>query len=86
MPVFPPHGTPLALADPESWRRFDLLRQRAEQDAEGEGLAVIRSVLAPVEVELWEEADAVAAEPGRQEAFVDSVWTRVDDALRRLGV
>jgi secernin len=86
MPVFPPHGAPLALADPESWRRFDLLRQRAEQDAEGEGLAVIRSVLAPVEVELWEEADAVAAEPGRQEAFVDSVWTRVDDALRRLGV
>jgi secernin len=86
VPVFPPHRVPAALGDPESWRRFDLLRQRAEQDSDGDGLAAIRSILAPLEGELWDEADAVAADPDRQDSFVGSVWARVDDALRRLGV
>jgi secernin len=84
VPVFPPVAVPPALADEATWRRFLALRDRVEHDdAE---LPRVRAVLAPVEAELWAEADEVALTPSRQQAFVDSAWRQLERALDQLGV
>ncbi|MDO8614403.1 MAG: hypothetical protein Q7T33_01525 [Dehalococcoidia bacterium] len=82
LPVFPPHAVPPALADPAVWRSFAALRDRAERDAGG--LAGVRAVFGPLEADLWDEADAVAARPQRQAGFVAQAWERVQEALARL--
>jgi hypothetical protein len=88
VPVFPPAGLSPALADPATWARFARLRGRVEADGGADELAEIRSVLAPVETELWEEADAVAdaGDPARQDAFAASAWRPVEAALDKLAV
>jgi secernin len=88
VPVFPPFAVPAAFADAATWRRFDRLRARVERD--GTQLAAIRAVLAPLEAELWDHADELCRDPrmARQSdraAFVETAWTRVDDALKMIG-
>lgn len=79
VPVFPPEAVPPALAEPRTWERVDALRRRAESDPDA--LLAIRQVLAPVEAELWERADAAASDRSR---FAEEAWIRVDAALRAL--
>jgi secernin len=82
VPAFPPAVAP-ELARPEQWERFARLRERVEHD--GEALAQIRAELAPVETELWEQADECATRSAAEQArFVSQAYAPVDAALRRL--
>jgi secernin len=84
VPAFPPYVAP-ELALPAEWRRFALLRERVERDADA--LAGVRAELAPVEAALWDEADARACgSDGDRLAFARRAFEPVDAALRRLGV
>ena len=85
VPFFPP-ALPTALKDPAQWQRFSRLRDRVE--AEPDALAAVRRVLAPVEDELWADADACFAtgEPAALESFASAASPRVDAALEALGV
>ena len=82
VPVFPPDAVPAALADPAAWRAFAALRDRVEADSSA--LAPIRAAFAPLEAELWCEADDVAPHPERRTAFVESAWRRVSETLASL--
>lgn len=74
VPVFPPADVPPALAGTDTWHRFDGLRRRVEADP---GLlAGIRSVLDPLEAELWEEAE--------QSERPEGPWSRIEAALELL--
>jgi hypothetical protein len=84
VPAFPPAGVAPGLADPASWARFAELRDRVERD--GDELAEIRAVLAPIETELWEEADDSATDPDRRARFTGGAWRRVENGLAKLGV
>jgi len=83
LPAFPPAVAP-ALADPATWRRFAALRDRVEAD--GAELAEVRSVLGPLEADLWERADADAPDVAAHALSVTEGWAAVDAALTRLGV
>jgi hypothetical protein len=83
VPAFPPAPLTPELSDPATWCRFAALRDRVERD--GSALAAIRAVLAPVEAELWEEADDAFADPDRRARFTARAWPRVDAALAKLG-
>ena len=76
---------PAVLSDPAQWDRFRVLRDRVEAD--GSALAEIRAVLAPVESDLWDEADELAdsANPEALTAFAARAWAPVDAALTTLG-
>jgi dipeptidase len=85
VPFFPP-DVPVVLRDPAQWQRFSQLRERVETDPDG--LATVRSVLAPIERELWDAADAAFA-AGTQEArtaFAADATSRVTSGLVALGV
>ncbi len=86
VPVFPPQERGVAvagaLADEELWRLGATLRQRVEENPEA--LYELRSFLAPLEAELWEEADAVAERPDRWAGTVEGFGGRVAEALRCL--
>jgi hypothetical protein len=85
VPFFPP-SVPATLGDPRQWERFARLRDRVESDPEA--LAAVRGTLAPVERELWAEADA-AAHAGTEHAqaeFTANASRPVDAALTALGV
>jgi len=82
VPVFPPEAVPAALGDPAVWARFAALRDHVWQSPEA--LAEVRSAFAPVEAELWAEADDVAEDAGKQAAFVEGAWRRVEGVLGRL--
>ena len=69
----PPPYVPLELSGEELWLAADAVRQRAERVADPDALAEVRSVLQPVEDELWAEADDVLGEPGRW-ATVGASW------------
>jgi len=86
VPVFPPALTPPELADAATWPRFAALRDRVEGERGVDELAEIRAVLAPLELELWEEADAIAGDLSERETFVAAVWSRIEPALDKLGV
>jgi len=79
VPVFPPDAVPAALADPAVWSAFAALRDRVEADHSA--LAPIRAVFAPLEAELWSEADDVAPHSERRAAFAETAWQRVSEAL-----
>jgi dipeptidase len=64
VPAFPPAAVTAELSDPGSWARFAALRDRVERD--GSELEGIRAVLAPIEAELWEEADDSCTDPARR--------------------
>ena len=85
VPFFPPR-VPTALGDPARWHRFARLRDRVE--TEPDALAEVRSVLAPVEDELWAEADEsyAAGAHAPLASFAAAASARVDAALGALGV
>jgi hypothetical protein len=82
VPVFPPHAVPAALGDPAVWACFAALRDYAWQGPEA--LAEVRAAFAPLEAELWAEADEIAPRPDRHGPFVESAWRRVGEALERV--
>ena len=85
VPFFPPH-VPTVLCDPAQWERFACLRERVETDPGG--LAAVREVLAPIEQELWDAADAAFA-AGTQatlSAFTADASAHVASGLAALGV
>jgi len=84
VPVFPPDIAPAALAEPSTWTRLLALRERVERDEDE--LGAVRAVLAPLEADLWAEADTVGADPDARRAFVERAWARVDDGLHSLAV
>jgi secernin len=84
IPVFPPTGVPPELGEPDTWARFARLRDRVEGD--GDELYEIRGVLAPIEAELWAEADDCSADADLRAQFGATAWPRVDAALTKLGV
>lgn len=86
VPVFPPLGVPAELARPELWTAFDALRPAVEGPRGVDALAAVRSVLGPLERDLWDDADACAG-PGdhaEREAFLAGVGPRLTGALRRI--
>ncbi len=85
IPFFPPLVPPM-LSDPAQWQRFARLRDRVERDPDA--LGDVRQRLAPVEAELWVDADAVDATgtSGRHEELMIRAGKRVDAALTSLGV
>jgi secernin len=84
MPVFPPAGVPPELGDHDTWARFARLRDRVERN--GDELAEVRNVLAPIEAELWEEGDEASSDPEQRDLFITTAWARVDAGLVKLGV
>jgi secernin len=76
----PPPFVPLELSGEELWRLADAVRVMVEADPAA--LEDVRGVLAPVEEELWAEADEVHAHPGRWSAAGESWGPRALDALR----
>ena len=98
VPTFGVDGVAPELAQAGTWRRFETLRTRVDaaraagapgsdaRDRSATALAEIRAVLAPVEADLWDEADHVAGQSADQHApWARGVWPRVDLALRTLG-
>jgi secernin len=76
----PPPFVPLELSGDDLWHAADALRQLVEDDPTV--LPALRATLAPVEAELWAEADDVAGVPARW-ADVGASWgRRALDALR----
>ncbi len=77
-------AVPGELSDPAQWERIRRLRDRVEAD--GSALAEVRSVLAPVEADLWEEADALAdsGDPAALKEYAERAWAPVDSALTAL--
>jgi secernin len=86
VPVFPPHAVPAALGLPATWHRFATLRKQVESGPDQ--LAVVREVLAPLEAELWENADRAVhrGTRGAVEEYTATTWPAVEDALHRLHV
>ncbi len=84
-PTAPSGSVPDALAG-ELWaRRFAAVSRAAETDVAS--LESVRSVLGPVEVELWDEADALGprgADPARWHLFASEAERRVQGALDTL--
>ena len=93
VPTFGVDGLAPELADGATWDRFRRLRDRVEQAraTEGDGgsaaLTRIRSVLGPIETELWDEADRAAATgPADRASWARALWPRVEAGLVALGV
>jgi hypothetical protein len=93
VPSFPFDGAesePHAWASATTWQRFRGLRDRVERarvdDPESvDELTRIRAVWAPLEAELWSEADAVAAaDPPARTEWADTIWSRIEEGLRQL--
>jgi len=84
VPVFPPDHVPPALAEPATWWRFAVLRDRVEKDPDT--LVEVREVLGALEAELWERADHDARDPVARALCVTEAWEAVDAALVRLDV
>ena len=82
LPVFPPNAVPAALGVPSVWTRFARLRDEVERDSQA--LSQIRAVFAPLESELWAEADHVVNDEAEQQRFVACAWDRVEHALDAL--
>jgi hypothetical protein len=85
VPVFPP-AIPPELGDPAQWERFARLRDRVERDTDA--LIDVRDQLAPVEADLWDEADVLAetGDRGPVDAFTTRAWKPIEAALARLAV
>jgi hypothetical protein len=76
----PPPFVPFELSGEEIWLAADALRVQVEGDPAA--LEGVRAVLAPVEDDLWAEADAVREHPGRWAAAGEGWGPRALQALR----
>jgi hypothetical protein len=76
----PPPFVPFEISSEAMWRAADAVRQRVDADPEAIGL--IRSVLDPVEDELWAEADEVVDRPQDWPAVASSWGGRALSALQ----
>ncbi len=98
VPTFGVDGVAPELAQAATWHRFETLRTRVDEaraagapgsdgrERSATALAEIRAVLAPVEADLWDEADDVAGQsPDQHAPWARGVWPRVDLALLTLG-
>ena len=74
VPVFAPH-IPASLGSPGTWQVFEALRQQAEADSAS--YALVRETFAPLEAELWAEADQITLSPDKHAAFVERSCDRV---------
>jgi dipeptidase len=74
-----PPFVPFELSSEAMWRAADALRQRV--DADPDAIGPIREVLAPVEAELWGEADDSVEHPDRWPEMGRSWGSRALDAL-----
>jgi secernin len=85
VPCFAPAVAP-ELADAAQWHRFARLRDGIEADPAR--LAAVRAELAPIEADLWEQAEAAFAtgERAALDTFARTAFAPVDAALLRLGV
>jgi len=84
VPFFVP-VVPEFLADVEHWQRSTELRDRVDTDPDA--LTAVRTVLDPVELELWDEADAlVESAADAWHRFAETCDARIDRALTDLGV
>lgn len=79
IPVFPPLGVPRELAGPAKWAKFARLRDIVEAD--GSQLVRIRAMFAPLESQLWAEADTVAGDTAAQGEFLSMAWREVERTL-----
>jgi secernin len=95
VPSFPFDSTesvPAAWSSGTTWQRFRALRDRVElarvaDVGSSEDLSRIRAVWSPLERDLWAEADAVAAlPPAERTAWSATIWPRIDQGLKALGV
>jgi secernin len=95
VPSFPfddSDAVPVGWASATTWQRFRRLRDRVERaraDEPGsvDELARIRAVWAPLEHDLWAEADDLAsAERPARTAWSATVWPRIEEGLDRLAV
>jgi hypothetical protein len=75
----PPPFVPMELSGEELWLAADALRQLVESDPDA--LASVRSVLQPVEDEIWFEADEVLEHPERWASVAGSWGARTLVAL-----
>jgi hypothetical protein len=84
VPVFLPDAVPPELGSPATWSRFAALARRVE--SEPDGLAEVRSVLGPVEADLWAAADAAAAAATAtaRARYAAATWPAVAAALTTL--
>ncbi len=78
----PQAAVPGALGE-EGWaHRFAALARAAERDVAV--LEELRAVTAPLEAELWDEADSLDTDPGSWRSFASSAQRRVGEALATL--
>ncbi len=84
MPILPPYHVPGFMEREATWKRFDALRQRSEDDPGA--LEGIRAVLSPLEGSLWQEAADLGNSIPAWTAFHQSAASRVEDSLTSLGV
>ncbi len=82
IPVFPPDHVPRLLGSDRLWHRFARLRDCVDDDAGA--LAHIRSVIGPLEADLWERAESCGSDPTLQASYTASVAHRVEAALAQL--
>ena len=86
VPAFPrsaggaPPFVPFELSSEELWQAADAVRRGVEDDPDA--LVEVRSMLDPVEDELWAEADDVLERPGRWGVSGAAWGARALDALR----
>jgi dipeptidase len=81
VPAFLPAAVPPALASEELWWRASRLRELVEAD--GTVTESIRSVLDPVEAELWEESDSLLEHPDRWRGYAIEAGERLSWAFGR---
>jgi hypothetical protein len=71
---------PFEISTETMWRAADAVRQLV--DADPEAIGTIRSVLDPVEAQLWAEADSVADRPQDWSTVAASWGARALSALQ----
>jgi len=75
---------PEVLGDEAVWHRLAVLRSRVEGPEGADAIADVRSVLDPIEAELWEEAATLPGEPSRWRPVAATWSRRVAEAVESL--
>lgn len=75
---------PAVLGDETVWHRLAGLRDRVEGPEGADAIAAVRSVLDPIEAELWEEAASIPGEPASWRPVAAAWSRRVAEAVESL--